>query len=137
MPSRDFRVDEFRDQHSHPYRRIDSTVARKNLILRSRDSFDLHTALISFRAFHAIALRTLMSWVVQLIQDPRYLKSSTVSTGISFAVRSDVSGRLTDIALVFLALIVRPISRHSFSTNASRVWAWEMLSDRCILSFLY
>ena len=112
VPSRDFPSDVFRDQHLLPYRRMDSTVARKNYILSSLDRFDFHTTLIPFSAFQHIVLRTLISWFVLLTQEPRYLKSSTVSRGIPFADCSAVSGKFKEIALVFFAFDTKPILGH-------------------------
>ena len=67
VPSRDFSIDVLSDQHTLPYRRMDSTVARKNLILSSLDSPDLHVTDIPLSAFLAIAFGTFMSLLVLLI----------------------------------------------------------------------
>ena len=65
-------------QVSALHNRILSTEARKNASLVSLEILDFHSRCSLLEADQASALRMLKSFLLSLIYDPRYLKSSTV-----------------------------------------------------------
>lgn len=127
VPSRDFSIDVLSDQNSVPNSRMDSTVAGKNLILCFPD---LHITDIQLSAYQAIAFRTFRSLFVFFIQEPKYLKSSTVSRGNQLTDCSAAKCKFIKIISIVFAFDTRPISRHSLSNSVSNAWAWAMSSER-------
>ena len=82
VPLSDLSCVSVRDQLSHPYSRMDSTVDRKNRFFRSGFMSEVHILVMPLSAFHAKAFRTAMSFAEESTQEPRYLKSSLYSRAV-------------------------------------------------------
>ena len=91
--------------------------------------------LMVLRAFHAKALRTLMSCSVELTQLPRYLKSWTCSRMFPLLVARGFCDRvLQDKTLVLLALKWSPTPLHSSSTLDNSFYACSRSFDSKAMS---
>ena len=88
VPLSYFSIVSVMDQLSQPLRRVDSTVATKNLFFKSAFIEDFQIFDMSLRAFYARAFLTFMSFAESSTHEPRYLKSSFCSSTVPSLVTS-------------------------------------------------
>ena len=135
-PSKRFSRSFFMVQVSAPYNRILSTEAQKNVSLVSLEILDFHIRCSFLQADQVSALRMLKSFLLSLINDPKYLKSSTVFRDVPFKVwiSFQVDFSFSNIHFVLVPLSVKPTLCAAVSSDWSSISALFIWSDSNAIS---
>ena len=124
-PSRRFCCLDVRVHVSEPYIRIGSMVALKRFILVSLWISERHILSSLFQAAQAIPLRALKSLFESMINEPRYLKSSTLL--IRRPERAFKGGGVAEVVMnsVLVSLQMRPTAEAASSRDCKSDSAFE------------
>ena len=95
---------------------------------------DIQTFFKEYIARHAIAFPTLMSFSVDPMYEPRYLKSSGKASADPSRVFNSTCSVLKVMTSVFLALSLRPTLLHALSTLCRSSCAWSSRLDKRAMS---